>query len=428
MKILFITYHFPPYNSVGAVRTSKTAKYLIKAGHEVKVLTCSNQSLPSNLSLEIPEQNVEYTPWLNVNSPVTYVLGGKKQVAAKGYIPSVKHFSGLAYYLGTFYKDLLNFPDGQIGWFPFAKRAGDKIIRNWKPDMIFASALPPTSLLIASSLARKHNIPWVPELRDLWIDNHQWIRPFWRLFYEKKLEKFILKSACGMVTVSRPLAETLQSKYSQPCEIITNGFDPDDYPASPHPTPSDGLIHLVYTGQIFGQWRSPGALFSALALMGEEAEEIRVHFYGRYLDMVLGIAEEHKVSHLVKIHQPVNHIEALKAQSEADILLLIPGTDLKIKGVYTTKLFEYLGARRPILCIENNRGVASELIQDREAGVTLHEPEAIARQLSQWIKQKNDDGEIPRLPANVGEGFTRKEQTGKLISFLETCLKKHQST
>ena len=427
MKILFITYHFPPYNSVGAVRTSKTAKYLIEAGHEVKVLTCANQLLPSSLSLEIPEQNVEYASWFNINSPVAFILGGTKQVAAKGYIPSVKHFPEAAYYLGTFYKDLLNFPDGQIGWFPFAKRIGDKIIRSWKPDIIFASALPCTSLLVASSLSRKHNIPWVPELRDLWVDNHQWIRPFWRLCYEKKLERFILNSACGLVTVSRPLAETLQSKYPQPCEVITNGFDPDDYPDSSNPAFSDGMIHLAYTGQLFGHWRSPSPLFSALALMGEEAEKIRVHFYGRYLDVVLGIAIKHKVSHLVEIHEPVNHIEALKIQSEADILLLIPGTGYKMQGVYTTKLFEYLGARRPILCIEDNNGVASKLIQDRRAGVTLNEPEAIARQLSQWIKQKNDTGDIPRLPANVGEGFTRKEQTLKLIRFLEVCLKNYRS-
>ena len=79
MKILFITYHFPPYNSVGAVRTSKTAKYLIEAGHEVKVLTCANQLLPSSLSLEIPKQNVEYASWFNINSPVAFILGGTKE-------------------------------------------------------------------------------------------------------------------------------------------------------------------------------------------------------------------------------------------------------------------------------------------------------------------------------------------------------------
>ncbi|MBT5631439.1 MAG: glycosyltransferase [Nitrospina sp.] len=424
MKILFVTHAFPPCNSAGGIRTSKTAKYLISAGHEVRVLSCANQSLPNNLALEIPEQNVEYTNWLNVNSPVTFLLGGTKKVAEKGYIPSVKFFPGWAYYLGTFYRDLLNFPDGQIGWFPFAKRAGNQMIRRWKPDMIFASAIPCTSLLVAASLSRKHNIPWVAELRDLWVDNHQWVRPFWRYYFENKLEHYVLSSASGLVTVSRPLAEVLQSKYPQPCEMITNGFDPDDYPHSPKVSFSDGMIHLVYTGQLFGDWRSPSPLFSALALMGDEAEKIRVHFYGRYLDLARDIALKHRVSHLVEIHDAVSHIEVLKIQSEADILLLIPGTGQNMNGVYTTKLFEYLGARRPILCVGGSDGVAADLLRDRGAGVTFNEPEAIATQLKQWIKQKHDEGEIPRLSSAVGEGYTRKEQTEKLVRFLESCLDK----
>jgi glycosyltransferase involved in cell wall biosynthesis len=427
MKILFITYHFPPFNSVGAVRTSKTAKYLVKAGHEVKVLSCANQLLPKSLSLEIPEQNVEYTPWFNVNSPVAFLLGGTKQVAAKGYIPSLKYFPSVTYYLGTFYKDLLNFPDGLIGWLPFAKKAGERIIQQWKPDLIFASATPYTSLLVASSLSKKHKIPWIAELRDLWVDNHQWIRPFWRCFYERILERYILKSASGLVTVSRPLAETLQSKYSQPCEIITNGFEPDDYPDSTKPSFSEGRVNIIHTGQIFGDWRSPSPLFSALAKMGDDAEKIRVHFYGRYHDLVRNIASDHNVSHLVETHEAVNHIEALKVQSEADILLLIPGTGYKMQGVYTTKLFEYLGARRPIICIGDNDGVAASLIREREAGVIDNRPEAIAHELSQYVKQKHDEGEIPCLPTSVGKGYTRKEQTEKLINFLESCLSKYRS-
>ena len=237
-----------------------------------------------------------------------------------------------------------------------------------------------------------------------------------------------MSSASGLVTVSSPLAEILQSKYSQPCEIITNGFDPDDYPDSPKVPSSNGVVHLVHTGQLFNHWRDPSPLFSALELMGDEAEKVRVHFFGRYLNLVREMAMKHNVSHLVQTHEPVSHIEALRIQSEADILLLIPGAGNKNNGVFTTKLFEYLGARRPILCVGDDGGVASNLIQGRGAGITFNEPEGIARQMRQWIKQKHDKGGIPHLPSTVGEGYSRKEQTDKLIRFLESCLKKSEST
>lgn len=428
MKILFIAHFFPPFNSIGALRAGKIAKFLIQGGHDVKVVSCKDQSLASNLPLEIPEDCVRHTSWWDINSPVELLLGGKKKVAAKGYVPSSEHLPSWVYYFGTFYKNLLNFPDGKIGWYPFAKTAGEQIIRQWQPDLIYASATPYTTLLVASSLASKHNIPWVAELRDLWMDNPYWVRPFWRFYFENRLEHRILGSATGLVTVSKPLSQTLKSKYNIPCEIITNGFDPEDYPDQPKTLFSDDKLHITYTGQLFNLMRDPSPLFIALKKMGSSAQKIRLHFYGRYNDFALQLALQHSVGHLVEIHPPVSHVEAINIQVQSDILLLLPGYSEKERGVFTGKLFEYLGARRPILCLGNVDGEAAKLIREREAGVTLTEPEAIARQLSQWIKQKSETGAIPSLPAEVGKGFTRKEQTEKLIRFFETCLKKHQST
>ena len=91
MKILYITYTFPPFNAIGAVRTGKTAKYLIESGNDVKVITCANQSLVSDLPLEISEQHVHHTNWINVNRPVEFVLGGKKKI--QGVQPPAAIFS-----------------------------------------------------------------------------------------------------------------------------------------------------------------------------------------------------------------------------------------------------------------------------------------------------------------------------------------------
>ena len=53
---------FPPSNAVGAVRTGKTAKYFVESGHEVKVISCANQTFVNSLPLEVSEKNIEYTP------------------------------------------------------------------------------------------------------------------------------------------------------------------------------------------------------------------------------------------------------------------------------------------------------------------------------------------------------------------------------
>jgi hypothetical protein len=427
MKILFITHMFPPFNAIGSLRTGKAAKYLIESGHEVKVISGSRQSLDNRLPVEILEKNIEYTSWINVNSPIEMILGGKKKVAAKGYAQSSIHLPNWVQKLGYLYRYFVNFPDGQIGWYPFAMKAGNKVIRSWSPDLIFASASPYTALLVASALSRKHNIPWIAELRDLWSNNHNYLGPTWRKFLDKKLESRTLKSACGLVTVSEPLKEVLDFKYSIPCKVITNGFDPGDLPRPSVIPFSNGIVRIVYTGQIYNNEQDVSPLLIALQQMGKEREKIRIYFYGRYLGFTRPAFQtdlRFKFAHLIEFHEPVSHHESLSLQAGADILLLFPGGSPAWKGVYTGKLFEYLGVRRPILCIGNTDGVAANLIRERRAGVTLNKPEQIALQLQQWVKEKNDTREIPFLSDEVGKGFTRKELTKNLSEFFQACLKK----
>src|SRR5688500_6437513 len=149
MRVLLISYLFPPFNTIGAVRTGKTAAYLTRFGHDVRVLTAANQPLEPSLALEIPDSNVTSTGWLNVNWPVELALGGRSKVAARGFTLSRGRHRGLLGALGGWSKTLLNFPDGQIGWLPFAVRAANQICRHWRPDVILGSALPMTSLLVA---------------------------------------------------------------------------------------------------------------------------------------------------------------------------------------------------------------------------------------------------------------------------------------
>jgi hypothetical protein len=63
MKVLIVSFWFPPSNVVGAIRVSKLARYLVRHGHELRVLTtdiAEDRSLP----LEIPRKYVysKYRP------------------------------------------------------------------------------------------------------------------------------------------------------------------------------------------------------------------------------------------------------------------------------------------------------------------------------------------------------------------------------
>ncbi len=422
MKILIVSYFFPPYNTIGAVRVGKLAKYLVRQGHEVKVLTAKDQPLPPHLPVEIDEGNVIRTSWFNVNWLPEKVLGGRERVAKEGFSVNSSLRTVLKQ-AGLLYKTLLNFPDGQIGWYLPALKAGKQLIRYWRPDVIYASASPYTSLLVASSLASKSGIPWIAELRDLWVDHHYYQYGPWRKLLESWLEREVLSSAQGIVTVSEPLAQVLRSKYSQPVAVILNGFDPDDFRGlRRHDRDNDSLTRIVYTGTIYEGKRDPSPLFSALSALSKEVQSrIYIYFYGRYLEPVRELGRRYGIEHLVVTHPAVPYKRALELQAEADVLLLLLWNDPKEKGVYTGKLFEYIGAGRPILAVGPKDNVAAELINKYGFGMVVSSTDEAYEALKKIIHREPPFNQR-EFDQNTRMRFSREKRAIELIQFLESIL------
>lgn len=419
MRILLISYFFPPYNAIGAVRLGKTAKYLTRMGHDVRVITAADQPLQPTLPVEIPAERVVYTRWVNANRPAELLLGGRQKVTARGYVPPSS--SGLMRWgfgvARSVYKGVL-VPDEQIGWYPFAVRAALELAGGWRPDVVYASAMPLTSLLVAHRVAARLGVPWIAELRDLWTDNHYVRHHPWRRALEQRMERRVLGSAAGLVTMSEPWAQLLRDRYGKPAAAVSNGFDPADFPA-PAP-PQDDTLRIVYTGMIYRGKRDPMPLFAALRLLGDEAAGVRVRFYGRYLDMIHEMAAEQGVEALVETHDQLPYSDALRSQAEADLLLLLMWDDPRERGLFPGKVFEYIGARRPILGIGPTEGVVAEMLRERGLGVMVNDPQSIAARLREWIAAKRRDGAIAPLPRELAAGLTREEQTRRLAGFIES--------
>lgn len=421
MRILLVSFFFPPYNNIGALRVGKIARYLTQGGHDIRVIASANQPLQPTLPVEIPQEQVTYAPWLDVNRPVELALGGRQRVAANGYRSSRSMsgpMAGLFKTAGSVYKTLCNFPDGQIGWVPWATAAARHVTADWRPDVIYASAMPFSSLLVAASVARRLGIPWVGELRDLWVDHHAYSHPPWRRRVERRWEAHTLSRAAALVTVSEPLADRLRTLYGKPTAVIYNGFDPQDYPVASRTTSPDEPLRLVYTGMVYERFQDPTPLFQAIAKLGPLKERVRVAFYGRYVAHVKEQASRVGVEDQVEIHPPVPYCESLRLQVEADVLLLLLWNDRKESGIYSGKLYEYLGARRPILAVGPGDDLPAKLIRDRQAGVVMNDPPQIAAQLSTWITEKKSSQGIPPTEAEDVSDLTRESQTRQLEEFL----------
>src|SRR5438067_3120972 len=196
LRVLLVSYWFPPVNIIGAVRMGKFAKYLHEAGHEVRVLAAAAPSsasvgmvLSNQLPLEVPEEQVARVAGWNVDEildPFISVLRRLRRSTCQSRrreganvrqtTKAVPRKSAWAKH----YHALLRIPDARAGWIRAASAAGRDIIGKWQPDIVIGSAPPNSTLIVAKRIANACGAPWIAELRDLWADNSYYDEPGWR--------------------------------------------------------------------------------------------------------------------------------------------------------------------------------------------------------------------------------------------------------
>jgi glycosyltransferase involved in cell wall biosynthesis len=429
MKVLIVTFAFPPSNVIGAIRVGKLARYLDRRGHDLRVLTTDifeDRSLP----LEIPRERVVYTEYrkrrdwfdrftrpMRRRSAVPEGTGSRVAPAREGSV-----FRTLREKLRQQYYGLIHIPDMRADWVKTAVPAGERLMEGWRPDIIFASAPPYTGFIIADRLSRAFNIPWIADFRDLWVDNPYYGEPAWRRPIDAVLERRTLQSAAGLVTVSPSWAEILRHRHGKAAEAIYNGYAEEDFPQLPPQTSQGDVLTIRHVGSIYRGFRDPSALFAAIGLLPEAIRnQIIVEFFGDSNDDLLAAAAAHGVTGSVAVRPRVPYRRALELQMEADILLLLQSNDQRDEGNLPAKLFEYLYARRPILLIGYEHGIAARLITERGAGLVCNSPMRIRDQLQSWIADKRA-GRLTRLPPSVSEGLGRDEQFRRLEQIFSQLL------
>jgi len=431
MKVLIVSFWFPPSNVVGAIRVGKLARYLVRHGHEPRVLTTDiveDRSLP----LEIPRERVIYTDyqqrsdWLAAlgrtfrsRAPVAVAPGGEvsQEEGKRQRQPARDWFKRQ-------YHGLIHLPDMRADWIKTAVPAGRRLVREWQPDIIFASAPPFTGLMVAARLSRASNTPWVADFRDLWSDNPYYgqSEPSWRRPIDAMIERLTVRNSAALVTVSPIWAEQLRRRHGKAAEVVYNGYAEEDFPHDPPVGDRGEVLTIRHTGSIYPGFRDPSALFAAIGLLGETLRKhVKVEFFGNAGNEILGMAAQYRVRDQVIVRLPVPYSCSLKLQMEADVLLLLQWSDKRDKGNLPGKIFEYFYARRPILLIGYEHGVAARLIRERAAGLVSNRPEQIRDQLQAWIEQKRA-GCLKVLDPSVSWGLGRDDQFRKLEHILADVL------
>ena len=432
-RVLIVSFFYPPNPAVGGLRVSKFAEYLPEFGWEPTVLTA--RSTPGG-----PPQDGHviatsyFAPLMKAKArhasprsgegvgPAESAPGLQERLEAAGPLGrrtynALRHFAPLS---------SVRMPDSTMGWIPYAVAEGRRLIRSEQFDAIFSSAGPPSSHIVAARIQRRAGIPWTADFRDLWANNH-WdsrVRPF--RWLEERLERLVLKPARALTTVSPAWAERLEKLHGTPAEVIYNGFDPKDYTAEPAPagTGAEAFI-LTYVGSLYWPHQNPEPLFVALADLEKRSKTAldRVRFQLRFIGtaprVIESLARRYAVESRVVILPRVPHPKSLAYQKSSAALLYF-GWHKATEGFIGAKLFEYLGAGRPLLAIGPSGGADSKVLSDCGRQQLTEDSGEIIAQLKLWLDEFMRTGRLAeRVDASAALPFTRKAQTEKLAALLD---------
>ena len=421
-RVLVVSYFYPPYSSVGATRVSKMTRYLCDAGWTPHVLTVDHCDYPATLPVEISAASITRAPQVFDLASIPRTVVGRRRLATDRVAPRQTKVWALFWRLGQAYRHLVCFPDGQIGWKRSAVTRGIGIARSFKPHVILSSSLPNTSHLVGRAIARELGTPWVAELRDLWTENHNFRRVQPLRTLEAQLERSVLGDADALVTVSEVWAEQLHKKYRRPTFVVPNGYDPTDYPAVARPR--DSVFRIIYTGMFYDGKQNILPLFEAVARLAAngriDPRRFRLRFFGQYLGPIAARAEAFGIAPFCEVSPPVSYRDALVLQSEATVLLFLDWADGATKGWYSAKIYEYLGAGRPILSVGPGDSVVAQLLERTGAGQVATTSQEVECLLLRWLDQFDRCGAVPYTADEaMRRQFQRQAAAKKMASVLD---------
>ncbi|APD90577.1 hypothetical protein BM524_12655 [Alteromonas mediterranea] len=355
--LLMIAFEFPPSNGASVPRIESFYRYLKQWGWKVVVLTASPKAY----------QRID-------NS----YQDGKDDLVYRAMALDVpRHLSIKGKYLSA-----MEMPDRWgLTWIPCALVKGKKLLKQYKPDVVWSSSPIPSTHYIAQKLSSEENIPWVADYRD----------PFHYMNgsagkrldkQHRKIDSQTLKQASKLTFATQQVLDLYCKEYgklvSEKSMVIENGFDERNFESIRSlldcKTPfSDKKFSLYYSGVLYPHGRDPKPVFEALSylkhqeVISSKSFELIFQGAGKGIEFV-SILDELNIRDLVTFIPPVSFIRAVHNMLSANALLLIQ--DRRFNNQIPGKIYEYLRTQRPILVKSDSEG-ATHNLASKFSGVFL---------------------------------------------------------
>ncbi|WP_235299269.1 glycosyltransferase [Portibacter marinus] len=364
LKVLLITYYWPPSGGGGVHRWLKMSRYFPDCNIDLHIYTPSNPEYPAydpSLVNEIDDRLTIIKHSIREPYAIYKKFTGKnkKEGVYSGFINEKK---SLAQSLSVWIRGNLFIPDARMLWINPSRRYLKKLQVNNNFDVIISTGPPHSMHMIAHGVKKEFpQIKWIADFRDPWtnIDFYDQLKlTSWADRRHRRMEQLVLSQADRIVTVGFTMAKELEALGADHVDVITNGFDPLDFEESVELDPQFTIMHLGSMNKD----RNPNVLWKSLSQLRKEEFYPKVRIIGKTDVSVKNSLAEFGVSDQVELEDFIPHSEAVVVMQSAHVLLLVINNTPNAAGILTGKVFEYLGSKRPILAIGPEKGDVKDLL------------------------------------------------------------------
>lgn len=392
-SLLILAYDFPPYVSVGGLRPFAWYKYLKEFGVEPVVVTRQwgnvygnelDYIAPGSSRETIVEETecgtIIRTPYKpNLANRLMLKYGKNRFVLVRKAVTAFYEFAQYLFFVG---------PKSCV------YRGAKNYLKNNKVDAIIATGEPFVLFKYASALSRKHNIPWIADYRDPWIQNKN--RSQFMERWCASLERNYLHNAASVITVSDFCKfQICQNVAGKPFHIIPNGFNPDAINAVSGISQESDCLRFAFVGTIY-KWHPLESVLHCFSLFADSATKpkFELNFFGINNADELNSLLTGKFQNLIgKVHVVPRMDNGLLMQKLARHNIMLLFNYYSFTG---TKIYDYLGLKRKILLCYSDDSEARQLKEmyyptEEIAGLSTHLQEDLinATHSGVIVKDKN---------------------------------------
>ena len=423
MKVLIITYYWPPAGGSGVQRWLKFVKYLQDFGIEPIVYTVDNPNyaiVDNSLENEAPKNvTILKQPIWEPNDVLSFFKTKNTKTSAGFLNPNPSIFGKILQYIRANYF----IPDARKFWIKPSVKFLSEYLSNNCVDAIITTGPPHSLHLIGLQLKQKLAVKWISDFRDPWTEIdyfHQLPLTKKSIKKHQKLEKEVLENSDAVLVVGKTMKENFK-QFSNNIQVITNGFDTENNSLE-NEVSLDKKFTITHIG-LMNADRNPKILWEVLSeLINEKKDfknDIEIKLIGKIAENV-NVSLRKLPKEIINKVGYVSHQEVKKYQQESQILLLAVNKVPSAKGIITGKIFEYLQAKRPILAIGPKDGDLAEILSETSAGhiVDFEDKNQLKEEIIKLYSEFKN-GNLKVNSKNI-EQYHRRELTKKLSEVIKT--------